>query len=133
MATIKQKRAIKALVGNGGNVTAAMREAGYSENTINTPQKLTTSVGFLSIADQIPDELLVKKHLELLNVPIKKRVYIKGDLQAETEELDSQAIGKGLEMAYKLKGSFAAEKQTIRFEDVPEEEKQAISKAFNNL
>jgi hypothetical protein len=46
---------------------------------------------------------------------------------------DAQAISKGLDMAYKLKGSFAAEKQTIRFEDVPEEEKQAISKAFNNL
>lgn len=59
-----------------------------------------------SIAEQIPDSLLVKKHLELLNVPIKKRLYIKGDLQSETEELDSQAVSKGLEMAYKLKKLF---------------------------
>ena len=59
-----------------------------------------------SIADSIPDSLLVKKHLELLNVPKKVRTFIKGDLQTEYEETDSNAIGKGLDMAYKLKGVY---------------------------
>ena len=44
-----------------------------------------------SIADRIPDDLLVEKHLELLN---------KRDLD---DSPDTQAVGKGLEMAYKIK------------------------------
>lgn len=63
-----------------------------------------------SIADNIPDSLLVDKHMELLTVPRKIRKFIKGDLVNEYEEVDSSAIGKGLDMAYKLKGSYAAEK-----------------------
>lgn len=41
--TIKQKKAIQNVVANGGNVTQAMLEAGYSPNTANTPSKLTSS------------------------------------------------------------------------------------------
>lgn len=39
--TTKQKTALDILVGNGGNVTQAMLQAGYSPNTANTPSKLT--------------------------------------------------------------------------------------------
>ncbi len=52
MPTIKQIKAVDALVGNGGNVTKAMRVAKYSENTINTPQKLTESIGFKEIMEE---------------------------------------------------------------------------------
>lgn len=41
--TMKQKKAVANLVGNGGNVTKAMLDAGYSVATANTPQKLTES------------------------------------------------------------------------------------------
>lgn len=53
----------------------------------------------LSIAERIPDDLLVKRHTELLNQkdPI-------------TGKLDAQAVGKGLDMAYKIKGTYAPEK-----------------------
>lgn len=64
-----------------------------------------------SIADRIPDDLLVQKHLELLNVPRIRRTYIKGDLMSEIEEVDSQAIGKGLDMAYKLKKLYVEEEK----------------------
>lgn len=47
--TIKQKKAALNLVGNGGNVTKAMIDAGYSPATANTPQKLTEAVGFEEI------------------------------------------------------------------------------------
>lgn len=50
-----------------------------------------------SIADSIPNELLAEKHLALLN---------KGD----DKGIDIQAVSKGLDMAYKLKGSYAPEK-----------------------
>ena len=62
-----------------------------------------------SIADQIPDNLLVKRHLELLDVPRKIRTFKKGDLENEIEELDSYAIKSGLDMAYKIKGIYAPE------------------------
>ncbi len=53
MATIKQKKAAENLVENGGNVSKAMRDAGYSEATAKTPQKLTESVGFLELCDEL--------------------------------------------------------------------------------
>lgn len=58
----------------------------------------------------LPNRLLAEKHLELLTVPKKVRHYKKGDLESEYEEVDSQAISKGLDMAYKIKGEYAAEK-----------------------
>ena len=61
----------------------------------------------------LPDTLLAEKHLELLMVPKKVRKFIKGDLEDEYEELDSFAIKAGLDMAYKIKGSYAAEKKDI--------------------
>ncbi len=65
----------------------------------------------------LPDKLLLEKHLELLTVPLKIRTKTikRGDEieMEEIEQVDSQAIGKGLDMAYKLKGEYAAEKKEI--------------------
>lgn len=80
----------------------------------------------LSIADQIPDSLLVQKHLELLNVPRMKRMYIKGELMNEIEEVDSQAIGKGLDMAYKLKKLYNDEKPQVVIINIPPDRKSRI-------
>ena len=46
MATHKQERALQEMVENGGNVTRAMLQAGYSFNTAHTPSKLTRSKAF---------------------------------------------------------------------------------------
>lgn len=46
--TLKQDKALDNMVENGGNVSKAMRDAGYSENTAKTPQKLTSSKAFKS-------------------------------------------------------------------------------------
>ncbi len=46
MATNKQKKAAEILAENGGNVSQAMKDAGYSDQTAKTPQKLTESKGF---------------------------------------------------------------------------------------
>lgn len=63
------------------------------------------------IADRIPDELLAERHLELLN---KREVYQIGYGEEKewevSDEPDTQAVSKGLDMAYKLKGSYAPEK-----------------------
>ena len=50
-----------------------------------------------AIADSLSDELLTEKHLALLN-------KMNGD------EIDVQAVAKGLDLAYKVKGSYAPEK-----------------------
>ena len=46
MATEKQIKAISNMVENGGIASRAMVDAGYSEATAKTPQKLTESKGF---------------------------------------------------------------------------------------
>ncbi|MEK7228182.1 MAG: hypothetical protein AAB681_02395 [Patescibacteria group bacterium] len=51
MATQKQRLATQKSVENGGNITEAMRYAGYSEKTINNPSNLTQSKGFRAILE----------------------------------------------------------------------------------
>ncbi len=66
-----------------------------------------------TLADALPDELLTEKHLALLN---KKEVIVRNNVTSgeietiPTGEIDSQAVAKGLDMAYKVKGTYAPEK-----------------------
>lgn len=53
MATTKQHQAIEKAVENGGNITQAMRDAGYSEGTVNNPSNLTESKGYKELADSL--------------------------------------------------------------------------------
>ena len=107
MATERQKKAIEYVVENGGNVSQAMIKANYSPKTAKTPQKLTQSKAWEELMDKhLPDKLLAKKHKELLTIPKKVRKFIKGDLESEYEEVDSNALKAGLDMAYKLKGHY---------------------------
>jgi hypothetical protein len=66
MATQKQVRAITKMVENGGNVSKAMIEAGYSVNTARTPQKLTNSKGYRALLDDygLREELILQCLLE---------------------------------------------------------------------
>lgn len=66
MATIKQKKAFQKIVENGGNISKAMKEVGYSKNTAKTPQKLTTSKGFKALCDEygFNEELIVSALVE---------------------------------------------------------------------
>ena len=59
-----------------------------------------------SIADSIPDGLLIEKHLELLNS--MEKVISEGEIISES--INVQGVKAGLDMAYKLKGSYADEK-----------------------
>ena len=96
MATIKQKKAAENLVGNGGNVTQAMIDAGYSSNTANTPQKLTESKAWEELKEKfIPDKDLAKVHKEGLKA---SRKTLMG------EEPDYTVRHKYLETGYKIKG-----------------------------
>jgi len=101
MATQKQKRAMKEMVENGRNKGEAMIRAGYSPNTAKAPTKLTESKGWKELLEEyLPDEELAKRHRQLL-------------WKEDDKGLDTQAVKAGLDMAYKLKGSYEAEKHEI--------------------
>jgi hypothetical protein len=143
-ATVKQRKAMKALVENGGSVTRAMRTAGYSEATIKTPSKLTCSENWTDLLEEfLPNEYIMDQHKRLFNQ--KHITYISFDKNLEDVEIrehlescglyvisirtsgnaklafyampDTQAIKAALDMAHKLKGNYSAEKieQTNRF------------------
>lgn len=80
-------RAVKAIVENGGNVSKAMREVGYSENTAKTPSKLTTSQGFIQAMES------AGLSIATLNM------YLANDLKNKPK----QRLGE-LTLAYKLHG-----------------------------
>ena len=111
-ATRKQKQAFVKSLENCGNISKSMREVGYSPNTAKNPKILTESKGWKELMDEfIPDSLLAERHQELLN----KREYSKVDEEV-IDQPETQAVSKGLDMAYKLKGSYEPEKLEHRGE-----------------
>lgn len=134
--TVKQQRAIANVVGNGGNVTKAMRDAGYSENTLQTPQKLTESSAWRDVFDEhLPDKALAEVHQRLLK---KEDVVIRTNADGEMEvistgQMDVQAVSKALDMAYKLKGSYAPEKSLVASVNLNEEKQQQSNDLIDRI
>lgn len=59
--TIKQMKAISLVVENGGNVTQAMRDAGYAESTVNNPSNLTKTATWQELMEAyLPDDMLLR-------------------------------------------------------------------------
>jgi len=101
MATLKQRKAARAIIENGRtSVSAVMREVGYSAKSAVDPSKLTKSKGFQELLEEyIPDELLAKKHKQLLEA---KKIH--GSLTEPDREVDdNQTQGKMVELGYKVK------------------------------
>lgn len=115
MATLKQKFAASKMVENGGNISMSMMQAGYAPSTAKTPQKLTQSKAWPGLMEKyFPDQFLLKKHRELLDKKEFVSVGGRGDRHIEpTGEIDPQAVARGLDMAYKLKNKYPAEKHQI--------------------
>lgn len=99
MATQKQLKVAKIISENPrSSVSAAMRQAGYSARSAEKPQELTRSKGWAELmADALPDEKLLSVHKGLL------------------DHKDWRAREAGLDRAYRLKGSYKADK--VKFED----------------
>ena len=60
MATIKQRKAFKAIIENHRSVSGAMRDVGYAATTATVPRNLVKSKGWLELCDEmgLTDELL---------------------------------------------------------------------------
>ena len=86
MPTVKQKRAVEAIAENGGNVSKAMREVGYTDITAATPKKLTESKGYKELLDKyLPDDLIL------------------GSLESDIKNKPKNRLGE-LALAAKIKG-----------------------------
>ena len=65
-----------------------------------------------TIAERIPDDLLVEKNIALLN---KMEMITTKDeegqtIQVESDQIDARAVAKGLDIAHRVKGTYAPEK-----------------------
>lgn len=117
--TKKQKGFVKDYLETGNGTQSALRNYNTKdENTANqiaieNLRKPTIQNAIKSIADSIPEELIIEKHLALLN---KEEVVTKNNMTTgevdviPTGQIDVQAVSKGLDMVYKLKGSYAPDK-----------------------
>ncbi len=76
MATAKQRRAASIVAENGGIVSKAMLEAGYSPMTAQDPSKLTRSKGYKEIMDQygLTESLIVKSLADDIRKKPKDRI-----------------------------------------------------------
>ena len=92
MATERQKQAVSNLVENRGNVSQAMKDAGYTDASAKNPSNLTKSAGFAELMEAyLPDDML----LGALADDIEKK---EGNRKAE------------MELAFKLKGKMIEKK-----------------------
>ncbi len=104
--TIKQEKALANLAENGGNVSKAMRDAGYSPVSAATPKKLTESVAFKQALDEfLPERKLLQVHKEGLDA-----MKVHGSM-TEPDKLvpDFPTRHKYLETGYKLRGKLLPE------------------------
>lgn len=100
---------------NGAKITPAMIALEYSPNTVKTPGMLTRTKSWQALmAEHLPEDLVALRHSELLNKRARRNIKnSKGEVtEYDVDDgPDTPAVVKALELAYKLRGSFAAEKQ----------------------
>lgn len=105
------------MVENGGNVSKAMRDAGYSPQTAKVPQKLTNSAGFAELLEEyLPDDMLLRA--------------LSDDI--EGKELNRKAE---LELAFKLKGKMVDKSESnvsVEVSSITSEEKTALLLLLND-
>ena len=120
--TLKQREAFVNTVENGGNMSQAMKDAGYSDAMAKNPQKLTRTKVWKQLRDEyFPEELLADVHKRGLNA--KKSVLKWGEVEEIQEdgsvkivnkrvlvEVDDLAIQhRYLDTAYKVRGMYPKE------------------------
>lgn len=65
---LKHKRVLKNLAENGGKMGKAIKDAGYSQSTADTPSKITKSKTFKQLLEQyLPESKLLDLHDKQLN------------------------------------------------------------------
>jgi len=112
--TKKQKGFVKDYLKTGNGRIAAEKNYNVTnkESARAVASEVLTSPNVVkALADRLSDDLLEERHLELLNKREQlTRISDEGELIKYDLGPDVQGVSKGLDMAYKLKGSYAPEK-----------------------
>lgn len=104
-------RAVLEKMQQGMPISKAMIAMSYKPSVARNTANITGTKSWAMLMDEyLPEDLVAERHNELLN----KRAYRKIEQDGKTMEIedgpDTPAVAKALEMAYKLRGSFAPEK-----------------------
>lgn len=99
-ATIRTRRAARIVIENGGkSVSAAMREAGFSDAYASNPQKLTDTKTWAALMDEyLGEESLTKAHKELMSAKRLDHMIFplgpeeNGEVGIVDDELDEDGI-----------------------------------------
>ncbi len=130
----KQKEFVAEYIQNGNNATLAVKDvydiedenyAGVKGHRLIRSDKIQNAIK--SIAEQIPDELLVQVHLEGLNA--SRTIKTEDD---EIVEPDYAVRHKYLDTAHKLKGTYAPDRSlnlNVNLDNgLTDEEKEGLRK-----
>ena len=125
--TIKQIRAAKLVVENHGNISKSMKEAGYSESSAKNPKNLTESKCWADLMEEfLPESKIAAVHSELLEA---ERPVVIGPLMHFVADNDARA--RAVDMGYKLRGKFAADRIEItrrKYQDLSNAELMELMK-----
>jgi phage terminase small subunit len=115
---VETDNATQAIINNHPNVVDRIVAKSMGSENLTKPY-IIEAVKELkkTLADAIPDDLVTEKHIALLN-KTEKKFNQSGELISE--EIDTQAVKAGVDMALKLKGAYAPEKKDITLEDKTE-------------
>jgi hypothetical protein len=103
--SIRQKKVIEKMIGNGGNMAKSMKEAGYSEAYADNPQKIKSTKTWEALLEEyLPDDLLTKVALEGLFAKRIQTSPTEGDREVE----DYAVRQRYLETTLKMKGKIIA-------------------------
>jgi len=113
--SLRAKKAVALMGENGGNVSKALRDAGYGPGYADHPEKFTATQTFKELAEQmLPDDLLLQKHREGLEAVDTQSLIVgykpqgKGKKSVPIVEIrndpDFNVRHRYLETAYKIRG-----------------------------
>lgn len=132
--TKKQRGFIQDYAATGNGTKSALKN--YDTKDENTAamiasDNLTKPKIQLALKDMFDDNFLAEKHRALLNK--KQTIHHYDEVNKEptlirTNEIDSYAVKAGLELAYKIKGSFATDKVDVTSGGLPIQISEAIAK-----
>ena len=107
MSKQQAKKVLKIITEKGGSMRRAIKEAGYSQAYADTPKKLEKTKTWQELLDKyLPKDLVLETHQGLLKA---ERSFCIGDTEIATAP-DWQARAKGVDMANKIFGTYAAER-----------------------
>lgn len=108
--SLKQLKAMKLVVENGGNISKAMRDAGYSPETAKSPSKLTESLAWQDLMEKHFSDAKISKIIDEGLKAMKENAKM-------VEVPDHATRHKFVETALKLKSKFPAEKHELTGKD----------------